>query len=89
MYTRGSGKGTSKDQSNLITRLNVLLTEMGRDKRLNPEGMCSGLSFIYMYSKWLSNQPSKRKLLGKRKPRDDNKWFNKMISLTLQNVVVQ
>ena len=67
------------DQNRLRDRIQNYLRSKVRDysliKEFN-EGYCSGISSLWLYSKWLQTQPN-----PEHKPRDDYDWFKNTVNL--------
>jgi len=60
-------------QGNVLRKISVYLTALERDNsfiKQFEEGYCSGISSLWLYSKWLQTQPN-----PKNKDRDDYSWF--------------
>src|SRR3990170_2843687 len=67
------------DQNRLRDRIRNYLRSKVRDYSLIEkfnEGYCSGISSLWLYSKWLQTQPN-----SEHKPRDDYDWFKNTVNL--------
>lgn len=75
-YAAALGFTTNFNQGVILQNLSKYLRKEGRDENLIKkfeQGYCSGISSVWLYSKWLETQPKDQ--TSPNKPRDDYEWF--------------